>query len=140
MGVLKPNTFMNESGRSVRKAVDYYKLALGAADTTVLVVVDEVALPFGALRLRGKGSPGGHNGLKSIEKSLGSPVYGRLRFGVGAPRGDKVDGGLVSHVLGTFSYAERDGLDDAVAKAAEAVELWCREDSEQRAMSAINGM
>ena len=87
--VLKPSTYMNLSGEAVRYWAQKEKIALDH----ILVVVDDIALPFGAIRMRGKGADGGHNGLKSIDQLLGSQQYARLRFGVGNdfPRGAQVD-------------------------------------------------
>src|SRR4051794_31359608 len=97
--LVKPETFMNLSGRSVRQVVDFYKLD-PAAD--VLVVCDDIALPLGKLRVRAAGSHGGHNGLRSLQEQLGGPNYARLRVGVDAPKGDQVD-----YVLGRFKPSER---------------------------------
>jgi PTH1 family peptidyl-tRNA hydrolase len=109
---------MNLSGRSVRQVVDFYKLALDG----LIVVCDDFALPLGKLRIRAKGSHGGHNGLRSIQEHLGSPEYPRLRIGVGDPDADAVD-----HVLGKFKLGERAVIADSVARAAEAVLLWAKD-------------
>jgi PTH1 family peptidyl-tRNA hydrolase len=115
--LLKPQTFMNLSGRSVREAMDFYKV--GLAD--VLVVCDDIALPLGKLRVRAQGSHGGNNGLRSIQEMLGTTEYPRLRIGVGSP-GEYLD--AADHVLSRFKPAERRAVEDAVAKAAEAVAIW----------------
>ena len=115
--LLKPQTFMNLSGRSVRQAVDFYKMPL----EDLLVVCDDFALPLGKLRIRAKGSHGGHNGLRSIQEHLGSAAYARLRIGVGGPDVDAID-----HVLGKFRPGERGPIADAVARAVEAVLVWAR--------------
>jgi len=115
----KPLTFMNLSGRCVRAALDFYKLT--TAD--VLVVCDDVNLPLGQLRMRPGGSAGGHNGLKDIEKQLGTQEYARLRLGVGgSDRGE-----LIDHVLGRFKPSERDAVKDMLIRAAQATGCWMRE-------------
>ncbi len=100
--LLKPSTYMNLSG----KAVSYWMQAGKIEPENLLVVVDDIALPFGTLRLRARGSDGGHNGLKNIALMLGSENYARLRFGVGGdfPRGHQVD-----YVLGEWTDQERSG-------------------------------
>src|SRR6267142_3208979 len=101
--LIKPNTFMNLSG----KAIAYWLQELKIPKENLLVVVDEIALPFGSLRLRAKGSPAGHNGLKNIELVLGSQEYARLRFGIGNnfSKGNQVD-----FVLTNFEQEEFDAL------------------------------
>jgi peptidyl-tRNA hydrolase, PTH1 family len=118
-GVLlaKPLTFMNLSGPAIGVLQRYYKIDV--ADT--LVVVDDVNLPAGQLRVRGNGSPGGHNGLKSIAEALGSQVFPRLRVGVG--RGDPRRG-LADHVLGRIEPDVRETLSEAISRAADAAELF----------------
>jgi PTH1 family peptidyl-tRNA hydrolase len=113
--LVKPETFMNLSGRSVRQLVDFYQLPL----TDLLVVCDDINLPLGKLRVRARGTHGGHNGLRDIQNHLGTTEYARLRIGVDAPREDAVD-----HVLGRFRPAERDVIDDAVQLAAQAAIVW----------------
>ncbi len=127
--LLEPLTFMNESGRSVRKVLDYYKLA----PSDVLIVVDDVAIPFQEMRLKEGGSPGGHNGLKSIEQHLGTRTYARLRMGVG----DRKQGTLHGHVLGRFSQAEEEQLAAFVAEANKTIERLLKGETFERvAMSA----
>ncbi len=116
---VKPLTFMNLSGRSVRQAMDFYKVA--PAD--VMVVCDDVNLPLGQLRLRPDGSPGGHNGLKDVERHLATQDYPRLRLGVRAP--DQV--ALIDHVLMRFKPSERDAVQNMLIRAAQAVGCWVRE-------------
>jgi PTH1 family peptidyl-tRNA hydrolase len=111
---IRPLTYMNLSGRALRKYLDYYKLSV----SSVLVVCDDVDLPFGKLRLRGTGSPGGHNGLKSIENHLETKAYYRLRIGVG--RGEAKE--LSDHVLGSFSEEERASLDQVFERAIFVIE------------------
>ena len=117
--VAEPTTFMNLSGWAVREMADFHKLA--PAD--VLVVVDDADLPLGRLRLRTGGSAGGHNGLKSIIQELGTLEFPRLRVGVGRQAGE-----LKNHVLGRFSAEEKAHIDAAVKRAADAAELFAKED------------
>jgi peptidyl-tRNA hydrolase, PTH1 family len=119
-GVLlaEPTTFMNLSGWAVREIASFHKLA----PSDVLIVVDDADLPLGRLRLRTSGSAGGHNGLKSIIQELGTIEFPRLRVGVGRQAGE-----LKSHVLGRFSIEERDQIEAAVKRAADAAELFARE-------------
>jgi PTH1 family peptidyl-tRNA hydrolase len=114
--LVKPETFMNLSGRCVRQVLDYYQVPLGG----LLVVCDDINLPLGKLRVRARGTHGGHNGLRDIQNHLGTTEYARLRIGVDAPREDDA----VDHVLGRFRPAERAVIDDAVQLAAQAVVLW----------------
>jgi PTH1 family peptidyl-tRNA hydrolase len=117
--LVKPQTFMNLSGRSVRQLVDFYQLPLDE----LLVVCDDINLPLGKLRVRARGTHGGHNGLRDIQQHLGTTEYARLRLGVGAPpQEDAVD-----HVLSRFRPSERDAIDDAVRAAAQAVVVWAHQ-------------
>lgn len=113
--LLKPLTFMNLSGRSVQAAVAFYKLPTDA----MLVVVDDMDLPVGRLRLRASGSPGGHRGLEDISRRLGTGQYARLRIGIGRPRQE-----AVSHVLSGFAPEEEPLIATAIQRAADAVECW----------------
>jgi PTH1 family peptidyl-tRNA hydrolase len=115
--LLKPTTYMNLSGRSVRSAMAFYQLA--PAD--VMVVVDELALPCGRLRLRSGGSSGGHNGLKDIERALGTGEYPRLRVGIDPPP-DRVPGR--DYVLGTFTEEQRAKIAPAIDRATSALIAW----------------
>ena len=117
--LVKPQTFMNLSGRAVREIFDFYKLT--PAD--VLAVSDDFNLPLGKLRVRGQGSHGGQNGLRNIQECLGTDAYPRLRLGVGQPSG----GEAIDFVLSRFKPGERTAADDAVARAGQAVLLWVRE-------------
>ena len=126
---LKPLTFMNLSGRAVRAALDFHKLTPG----DLLVVCDDINLPLGQLRLRPTGSAGGHNGLKDIERQLGTQTYARLRIGVGGPNREE----LIDHVLGKFKPSERNVVDDANIRAAQAVVCWMNEGTEV-AMNRFN--
>jgi PTH1 family peptidyl-tRNA hydrolase len=115
--VAKPLTFMNRSGEAVAALARYYDVAAG----DLLVVVDEVALPFGRLRARARGSAGGHNGLKSIVDRLGTTEFPRLRLGVG--RGD-ARRDLADHVLSKFEADERSALEEFITRAADAAEMF----------------
>ena len=126
----KPLTFMNRSGDAVAALARYYDV--GPAE--LLVVVDEVALPFGRLRARARGSAGGHNGLKSIVERLGTSEFARLRLGVG--RGDPRRE-LADHVLAKFEPDEREGLEEFIARAADAAEMFAVEGI-QKVMNAYN--
>jgi PTH1 family peptidyl-tRNA hydrolase len=115
--LLKPTTYMNLSGRTVQQALAFYNLTPRDA----LIVLDDVALPCGRLRIRPSGTSGGHNGLKDIERALGTIDYPRLRIGVDAPppRVPQKD-----YVLGRFSDAQREQLDPAVTRACSAAITW----------------
>jgi PTH1 family peptidyl-tRNA hydrolase len=118
--LIKPATYMNLSGR----AVNYWLNDLKIERENLLVVTDDIALPFGKLRMRLKGSHGGHNGLRHIEETLGTADYVRLRFGVG---GDFPKGTQVDHVLGNFAPAEMEDLATHLGRAADAVMAFCLE-------------
>jgi len=118
--LLKPMTYMNRSGFSVVEAVHYYRIE---PHRDLLIVVDEVALDVGDIRLRPKGSPGGHNGLADIERALATDNYPRLRIGIG-PRGVIPQ---VDYVLGRFTEEQLQPLDDALERSADACEVWARE-------------
>ncbi len=115
---LKPQTYMNRSGLSVRAAAQYFR----TPPDEILVVHDELDLPFGQLRLKRGGGDAGHNGLKSISQELGSAVYGRLRVGIGRP-GPDFSGTIADYVLQAFAPAELALLPDVVAQGARAIEL-----------------
>lgn len=114
--LLKPQTFMNQSGRAAAAVARFFKIA--PAET--LVIYDELALPLGRLRLRPDGSAGGHNGMQSVIEKLGTPAVPRLRVGIGAARGGGA--GMVGYVLGKFRPDEREDVALAVERAADAVE------------------
>jgi peptidyl-tRNA hydrolase, PTH1 family len=128
--VVKPLTYMNLSGRAVGELMRFYKIDL----PDMLVVTDDVNLPLGRLRARASGSEGGHNGLRSIAESLGTVDYARLRVGVG--RGDERRD-LADHVLARFEPDEQAGIEDAIARAADAVEVWIS-DGLARVMNTFN--
>lgn len=129
--LMKPETFMNLSGRAVREALDFYKLT--AAD--VLVICDDLALPLGKLRIRAKGSHGGQNGLRNIQEMLGTQDYPRLRLGIDAPNEHQ---NAADYVLGRFKAGERAVVEEAIAKAAQAVLVWVKEGVEA-SMNRFNG-
>lgn len=117
--LLKPGTFMNLSGRSVREAATFYKIE----PTDLLVVSDDMALPLGRLRLRKAGSAGGHHGLASVIAELGTEAFTRLRIGIEQVAGER----MVGHVLGAFTEREEELMGPAVLSAADAVECWLAE-------------
>ncbi|GGK10737.1 peptidyl-tRNA hydrolase [Parabacteroides faecis] len=116
--LLKPNTFMNLSGNAVR----YWLQKENIPVENLLVVVDDLALPFGTLRLKPKGSDAGHNGLKNIQQLLGTQEYNRLRFGIGSdfPRGGQID-----YVLGKFPSEELELMPEKLKRAIEIVKSFC---------------
>ncbi|MBT1699336.1 aminoacyl-tRNA hydrolase [Fulvivirgaceae bacterium PWU4] len=128
--LIKPNTYMNLSG----KAVAYWMNDLKIPKENVLVIVDEIALPFGSLRMRTKGSAAGHNGLKNIELTLGGQDYSRLRFGIGS---DYSKGQQVDFVLSNFTQEEFEKLPAIIKKANEMVISFCTIGPE-RTMSLFN--
>lgn len=116
--LLKPSTYMNLSGNAVRYWMQQEKIPL----ENVLIVVDDLALPLGSLRLKGKGSDAGHNGLKHIAATLGTQNYARLKFGIGNnfPRGGQID-----YVLGHFDEEEQKALPERIAIAGEIIKSFC---------------
>ncbi len=116
--LIKPTTYMNLSGR----AVNYWMKELKIPKENILVVVDDVALPFGKLRLRSKGSSAGHNGLKNIEELTGGQDFSRLRFGIG---NDFPQGKQVEYVLGRWNQNEINDLIIPMDKAAEMILAFC---------------
>ena len=118
-----PQTFMNLSGRSVGAAARFYKVP----PEDVLVIHDELDLPYGRLQLKAGGGSGGHNGLKSITQTLGTDGYHRLRYGIDKPQGPNAKERVAGYVLSNFDDGERRGLEDALYRAADAAEAWTRE-------------
>lgn len=116
--LLKPSTYMNLSGNAVRYWMQQEKVLL----ENVLIVVDDLALPFGQLRLKGKGSDAGHNGLKHIQTILGTQNYARLRFGIG---NDFPRGGQVDYVLSQFSKEEENLLPERLEVCEEIIKTFC---------------
>jgi PTH1 family peptidyl-tRNA hydrolase len=131
--LLKPQTFMNRSGQSLGAAARFYKVP--AAE--VLVVHDELDLPFGRLQLKAGGGTGGHNGLHSILESWGEQDFARLRVGIGKPEGEGAKERVIGHVLGDFSQDEGVALPALVDRAAELAERFVVEGL-ARAMNAGN--
>jgi peptidyl-tRNA hydrolase, PTH1 family len=127
--LLKPQTFMNLSGQSVRALLDWYKLN----PTEVLVLYDDLDLPLGKMRMRLSGSAGGHNGMKSLIGHLGTSEFPRLRIGIG-----KSNDETISHVLGKFMPAEATVVSEVLDLAADAVE-WSLREGVEKAMSKYNG-
>jgi PTH1 family peptidyl-tRNA hydrolase len=134
--LLMPQTFMNDSGRAIRAALDWFDLQ--PAD--LLVLVDDMDLPLGRLRLRASGSAGGHNGLRSAISHLGTQEFPRLRIGIGAPAEDPLErkARTIGHVLGRFSPAERPLLNDVLAEVEAGIGLIQRLGLE-RAGNRLNG-
>lgn len=116
--ILKPNTFMNLSGNAVR----YWLQKENIPVENLLVVLDDLALPFGTLRLKPKGSDAGHNGLKNIQQILGTQEYCRLRFGIGS---DFSRGGQIDYVLGKFPQEEVDQMPEKMKRAIEIIKSFC---------------
>jgi len=119
--LLMPQTFMNESGRAIRSALDWF----GLQPQELLVVVDDMDLPFGKLRLRASGSAGGHNGLRSTISHLGTQDFPRLRIGIGAPADNPVErkARTIGHVLGRFSPAEQPLLAQVLGEVEAGIGL-----------------
>lgn len=128
--LLIPTTYMNESGQAARRYLDYYKLPV----SSVIVVTDDTAIPFGQFRLREKGSPGGHNGLKSIELHLGTQDYIRLRAGIGSPRQEQP---LESYVLEPFRSEEQSQLPKVLADGTQILKELIREET-STVMNRVN--
>jgi peptidyl-tRNA hydrolase, PTH1 family len=127
--LLKPTTYMNLSGESIREVVDFYKLT----NEQIIVIYDDISLELGRLRLREKGSAGGHNGIKSIIAHLGTDIFPRIKVGVGQPNVD-----LVKYVLGKFTKEELDILKYSIDASTKAVEEIIKSDVKQ-AMNKYNG-
>ena len=128
--LLKPLTYMNLSGQSVQAAMAFYNLT----PPDVMIVLDDVALPCGKLRLRPGGSSGGHNGLKDIERAFGTAEYPRLRIGIDPPPSRVAQ---KDYVLGRFSEAQREQLNPAIDRACRAIFTWI-ETGIEAAMSVFN--
>ncbi|AFZ46021.1 peptidyl-tRNA hydrolase [Cyanobacterium stanieri PCC 7202] len=128
--LLKPLTYMNRSGQSVRAVCDWYKLTPDG----ILVVYDDMDIPLGKIRLRLSGSAGGHNGMKSIISHLGGQKFPRCRIGIGKSEGKKQ---TVGHVLGRFSPAEMPVIDELMGVTQSAIELSLK-DGIEKAMSLYN--
>ena len=132
--MVKPLTYMNLSGQVLRP---YLRRPAWSASADLMVVVDEVAIPVGTYRLRARGSAGGHNGLKDVERALGSQEYPRLRIGI-KPEDPRRVGNLSDFVLSRFSGDERSVVLDLMPRFQDAIEIWLR-DGILKAMNAHNG-
>ena len=134
--LLMPQTYMNDSGRSIRAALDWF----GFTPEQLLVLVDDMDIPLGRLRLRAQGSAGGHNGLRSTIQHLGTQAFPRLRIGIGAPADNPAErrARTVSHVLGPFSRAEQSEVDAVLDGVLEAIQRIQRQGLD-RAGNWING-
>ena len=129
--LVKPQTYMNNSGEAVREITDYYK---ADPESELIVLYDDISLPVGTLRIRDKGSAGGHNGIKSLIQHLGTQVFLRIKVGVG----DKIpEMDLVNHVLGHFSKDDAEVMKESFTKAAEATVMMLGGDIE-KAMNIYN--
>ena len=129
--LVKPQTYMNNSGEAVREVVDFYKLD---SRSDIIIIYDDISLDVGMIRVRDKGSAGGHNGIKSIIAHLGSEAFLRIRVGVG----DKGENGdLVKHVLGTFKGEDENTIKESYEKAADAAALILN-DNLEKAMNIYN--
>lgn len=127
--LLKPATYMNLSGESIREVVNFYKIS----NENIIVIYDDISLDIGRLRIREKGSAGGHNGIKSIILNLSSDVFPRIKVGVGQPNVN-----LVDYVLGKFSKEEKEILKESIEAATNSVEQIIKEDVNS-AMNKFNG-
>ena len=134
--LLIPQTYMNDSGRSIRAALDWF----GFTPEQLLVLVDDMDIPLGRLRVRAQGSAGGHNGLRSTIQHLGTQAFPRLRIGIGAPADNPAErrARTVSHVLGPFSRAEQSEVDAVLDGVLEAIQRIQRQNLD-RAGNWING-
>jgi PTH1 family peptidyl-tRNA hydrolase len=128
----KPQTFVNSSGDAVRALVGFYQVPL----RNLLILLDDADLPLGELRLRMRGSSGGHHGLESIEQHLGTREFARLRIGIGRRNGERE---ITGHVLGRFAAAESAMVEKVLAVACDQVECWL-DAGIQKAMSQFNGV
>lgn len=129
--LLKPLTYMNLSGDALSAAARFYKIP----PSCILVIADDVALPLGKIRVRAKGGAGGHNGLTHIINRLGTDEFPRLRVGIGEPPPEMP---MIDYVLSRFLGSEKPAIEDAVGRAASAVETWIR-DGIEAAMNKWNG-
>ena len=127
--LLKPTTYMNLSGESIREVINFYKIN----NDEIIVIYDDISLEIGKLRIREKGSAGGHNGIKSIIANMGVDVFPRIKIGVGQPKGD-----LVSHVLGRFNKEEEQDLKEVIEASAKAVDIIIKYGAKE-AMNELNG-
>ena len=127
----KPLTYMNLSGEAVRALVDYYKID---PETELLVIFDDISLAPGNIRIRKKGSAGGHNGIKSIIQNLGGDKFPRVKVGVGQPKDN-----LVNHVLGKFSKEDREHIEKVIPVVSDAIVEIVKNDAKE-SMNKFNGV
>ena len=128
--LLKPLTYMNLSGESIRELANFYKLE----DDEIIVVYDDISLDIGRLRIREKGSAGGHNGIKSIIQNLGGDKFPRVKVGVGQPKDN-----LVNHVLGKFSQEDREHIEKVIPVVSDAIVEIVKNDAKE-SMNKFNGV
>ncbi|MDU2664829.1 MAG: aminoacyl-tRNA hydrolase [Clostridium perfringens] len=128
--LLKPLTYMNLSGESIRELANFYKLE----DDEIIVVYDDISLDIGRLRIREKGSAGGHNGIKSIIQNLGGDKFPRVKVGVGQPKDN-----LVNHVLGKFSKEDREHIEKVIPLVSDAIVEIVKNDAKE-SMNKFNGV
>ena len=128
--LLKPLTYMNLSGESIRESVNFYKLE----DDEIIVVYDDISLDIGSLRIRENGSAGGHNGIKSIIQNLGGDKFPRVKVGVGQPKDN-----LVNHVLGKFSKEDREHIEKVIPVVSDAIVEIVKNDAKE-SMNKFNGV
>ena len=128
--LLKPLTYMNLSGESIRELANFYKLE----DDEIIVVYDDISLDIGRLRIREKGSAGGHNGIKSIIQNLGGDKFPRVKVGVGQPKDN-----LVNHVLGKFSKEDREHIEKVIPVVSDAIVEIVKNDAKE-SMNKSNGV
>lgn len=128
--LLKPLTYMNLSGESIREFANFYKLE----DDEIIVVYDDISLDIGRLRIREKGSAGGHNGIKSIIQNLGGDKFPRVKVGVGQPKDN-----LVNHVLGKFSKEDREHIEKVIPVVSDAIVEIVKNDAKE-SMNKFNGV
>ena len=128
--LLKPLTYMNLSGESIRELANFYKLE----DDEIIVVYDDISLDIGRLRIREKGSAGGHNGIKSIIQNLGGDKFPRVKVGVGQPKDN-----LVNHVLGKFSKEDREHIEKVIPVVSDAIVEIVKNDAKE-SMNKFNGV
>lgn len=129
--VIKPETFMNLSGESVRMFLDYYN----ASAEDILVIYDDMDMPVGKIRLRKKGSAGGHNGIKSIIQHLGTNEFKRLKIGIGRPMKEQ---SVVSHVLSRFSPEDEHKVEETVGLGVAAIDYWLSGSTFEETMTNFN--
>ncbi|MBS4537594.1 aminoacyl-tRNA hydrolase [Clostridium sp. D2Q-11] len=129
--LVKPQTYMNNSGVSVKSLVEYYKIPI----KNIIVLYDDIDIDIGSLRIRKKGSAGSHNGMRSIIYHLKDDNFPRVRIGIGKPQENR---DLVDHVLGGFNKEDREKVDDIILKAAKSVEEIIKTDID-KAMNMYNG-